>query len=128
MRAPCLTVHRITGTVLFEIIQAKGRLANTAPRIILNLPRLPAQKGLPSTAFGAFVANIAAKVSADKIVSVVDIELAQEKFDGPLCILDMEDAQDGFAVSFRVGIHPTEVFEVINFLGGHFAHADLTLI
>lgn len=128
MPGPRFALRRFMATVLFEIIQAKGRLANPAPGVILYLPRLPAQEGLPSASFGAPVADITAKVGADKIVSVVDIELAKEIIGGPLCILDMEDTQHGFVISFLIGVYPTEVFEVVDFLRGYFAHSDFAVI
>ena len=113
----------IPGRITFHVVDAKRRLADTSPRVMLRLPCLPAEKRLASTRLLALAClKILAEIGPHQIVVGTDVELVEEKADCPWCVLHVKDTQHRFCSPRRMA-DLSQTVEIIYFLRCHLAGA-----
>ena len=84
-------------------------------------PRPAPQKRFPAPLLGFPMLHVRGEVVAGEIVAIVDVEFSQKISCCPGAVLDVEDAQDGFAAAFGVRVELFEFLDVVDLLGGDFA-------
>ena len=87
----------IAHLVVLQIVDPKGRTANTSPRVMCGRETLAAQDRLATSSFKLLMLYKLAKICANKIVSRADVEFSEQKFLCPMSILYMKDPEKGFA-------------------------------
>jgi hypothetical protein len=119
---------RIAHAVLLQILEAKRRLADATPRVMLNPPRLRIGKRLSSSSLRLAGFGISPKVGADEVISAIDVEFAQQELGGPGSILHMEQAKIGICPSTRISVERAKAIETIELLGDDFPLSVLRLV
>lgn len=116
------------GGIMLQIIKPKTRLAQPAPGVMLHLPGLAREKRFFAATLGLLSTDELAKVPADQVMLVLDIELVQQETRRPVGVLDVEDAQDGLVLALGVSVHLVEAVDVVYFLDGDSAHTGFACI
>jgi len=119
---------RIAHTVLLQILEAKRRLADATPRIMLNPPRLCIGKRLPSSPISLAGFGISPEVRAHEVIAAIDVEFAQQELGGPGSILHMEQPEIGIGASTNISVQHAKAIKTIDFLSDDFPLPVLRLV